>query len=170
MDAKIPSWHCSLALIYMTVALNVPPLLLVYRFRSSSSGLSTPNHDFLNSGGQSTIIDGPRLPVQIFSIGSYISSRCNISTLVRIFHTDCTCMELSAADLNRKQPWAQFSILAVCHQVSVFEAFSFICLLTMFFPWHGQLYWEHSHLLMEHCACGVSGVRLVSTMLNASEN
>lgn len=119
MDAKIPSWHCSLALIYMTVALNVPPLLLVYRFRSSSSGLSTPNHDFLHSGGQSSIIDGPRLPVQIFSIVSYISSRCNISTLVRSFHTDCTCMELSAADLNRKQPWAQFSILAVCHQVSV---------------------------------------------------
>lgn len=166
MDAKIPSWHCSLALIYMTVALNVPPLLLVYRFRSSSSGLSTPNHDFLHSGGQSTIIDGPRLPVQIFSIVSYISSRCNISTLVRSFHTDCTCMELSAADLNRKQPWAQFSILAVCHQVSVFEAFSFICLLTMLFPWHGQLTTESTVIYWWNtsCACGVSGVRLVSTI------
>lgn len=117
-------WH---SYIWLLLFRNVPPLLLVYRFRSSSSGLSTPNHDFLNSGGQSTIIDGPRLPVQIFSIVSYIlvSSRCNISTLVRSFHTDCTCMELSAADLNRKQSWAQFSILAVCHQVSVLSfAFS----------------------------------------------
>lgn len=84
-----------------------------YRFRSSLDGLSTLNHYFLSSGGQSNVIDGPRLPVQIFSIVSYPAGWpfCDISIRVRSFHTDCNWSPLCSRPQQETAKLAQSSIL-----------------------------------------------------------